>query len=267
MQKIWKDIPNEPSFTVSNYGEVKRFGDEFNCFVRDGYRIISFIKKQGNKRYTQQYRVAKLVLTLFGEDINRKIRHIDGNTLNDRIDNLEWVKRISSKEKTERAKKAKQNMKKEDPAKYHSFNMADNAFNRIKYSKNRKPSYNGKEFGFKDRKHLREYIYTQYKSDILELIKNNKYPTIDRIDSTKGYVEGNIRVISYNKNTQLGLDIIRVPVEVVYINGEIDNFESISRCDEVLFGSKQSGKTSKIIKDKTKAKLYNTNIYEIRKIQ
>ena len=108
MKEIWKNIPNYEGYQVSNLGRVRT------------YNKISYTKKHGerhwknrilkfkSKNYRTGYRVdlwkdgkpktflvARLVaFTFYNQDINNKqltVDHIDGNRLNNNINNLELV--------------------------------------------------------------------------------------------------------------------------------------------------------------------------------
>ena len=104
MQEIWKDIPGyEGYYQISNFGRVKRT----ECKVWNGYgwylrrgnilkpRVINTgrecvrLSKDG---ISNRYFVHRLVMMAFvGEPQNKmQVNHLDGNPLNNRLDNLEW---------------------------------------------------------------------------------------------------------------------------------------------------------------------------------
>ena len=85
---------------------------------------------------------------------------------------------------------------------------------------------------------IAEYLYSNFYDDILNLIKEGEKPSVDRIDSTKDYEEGNIRIISFRENS---LDGIRNAVKktsketkVMYPNGDIRMFKSVSEASREL---------------------------------
>lgn len=95
----WKDIKGyEGKYQISNYGEVRSFSKWSNGKILKGgscgnpgpYRFVSLVKT-GRKDIKNVY-IHRLVAEHFLENpynLN-EVNHIDGNTLNNRADNLEW---------------------------------------------------------------------------------------------------------------------------------------------------------------------------------
>lgn len=108
MKEIWKDIPNYNGYQVSNLGRVRTY-NKITYTEKHGERHWkNRILKYKTKSYPTGYRVdlwkdgkpksllvARLVaFTFYNEDIeNRKLTvdHLDGNRLNNNINNLELV--------------------------------------------------------------------------------------------------------------------------------------------------------------------------------
>lgn len=101
IQEIWKDIPEyEGLYQVSNFGNVKSFligagGSKFNdpekILKPNGKRYLHVtLSKDKNKKI---FTIHRLVLLNFRPEKyfeGAVINHIDGNKLNNRLDNLEW---------------------------------------------------------------------------------------------------------------------------------------------------------------------------------
>ena len=98
----WKDIPNyEGLYQISNYGIVKSLSKHKrnnsisqemllkNHINDSGYCVVELHKNKSRK----VFRVHRLVAELFITNEQQKpcVNHIDGNKLNNCVDNLEWV--------------------------------------------------------------------------------------------------------------------------------------------------------------------------------
>jgi len=94
MNEIWKSIEGyEGIYEVSNLGRVKslKFNKEKylkNSLNRDGYVIAHLSKNAITKSFT----LHRLVSLLFIDKVDGKdyINHINGDKLNNKVDNLEW---------------------------------------------------------------------------------------------------------------------------------------------------------------------------------
>lgn len=103
MQEIWLPVEGyEGRYEVSNLGRIKSLArtvintgrvlkEKYNCFhlKRGGYHSV-LLSKDTVKSTIQLHRiVAKAFLP--NPDNKRVVNHIDGDKLNNRADNLEWV--------------------------------------------------------------------------------------------------------------------------------------------------------------------------------
>lgn len=90
----WKDIPNfEGLYQVSSKGEIKNKKTNKILIggIKKGYRQVILVKK-GKRKYCNVHR---LVAESFIDNPKNKpqVNHIDGNKLNNCVDNLEWATR------------------------------------------------------------------------------------------------------------------------------------------------------------------------------
>ena len=92
-KEIWKDIPNyENKYQVSSLGNVKniKHGNLLSERLTDrGYNTAVLYLNSKPKTF----KVHRLVALTFIENTENKlfVNHKDGNKLNNKIDNLEWV--------------------------------------------------------------------------------------------------------------------------------------------------------------------------------
>ena len=101
MEEVWKDIKGyEGLYKVSTYGRVKslsRSGNGYKEKILKGYNTgkdrkyvcVKLYDKFGNKK---NYKIHRLVAEAFLDNPNNlpQVNHIDGDTFNNNINNLEW---------------------------------------------------------------------------------------------------------------------------------------------------------------------------------
>lgn len=87
-KEIWKAIPQFENYYASNVGRIKHKERVLTPFI---------VRKPHSKRVvykvrigTKGYSVARLVASAFYGESNLTVNHIDGNTLNNCVWNLEW---------------------------------------------------------------------------------------------------------------------------------------------------------------------------------
>jgi len=96
-KEIWKVIKIDDindKYEVSNYGNIRNSDNStknLSCSsIRSGYKSICF----NNGKKKTSYKVHRLVALTFlpNDDVKKKfVNHIDGNKMNNKLDNLEWV--------------------------------------------------------------------------------------------------------------------------------------------------------------------------------
>lgn len=89
--EVWKQIPNNANYLVSNTGRIRRVGSNKDHSVRNskGYMVTDLY--QEGKRTTT--RIHRLVAKEFvpNPDNKPEVNHIDGDKKNNNASNLEWV--------------------------------------------------------------------------------------------------------------------------------------------------------------------------------
>lgn len=104
--EVWKDIPDYKGlYQVSNYGRIKSLFYQNNVVNKKYYRE-KILKQKTNKDNSMRVELYKnkkhktflvhrlVAFTFYNEDINNHnltVNHIDGNRLNNKIENLELI--------------------------------------------------------------------------------------------------------------------------------------------------------------------------------
>lgn len=93
--EIWKDIKEYPGYQVSNLGRVKSFrqskeGRILKPKISAGYAGIDF-RKDGKNYYGLVHRIVLSTFSPIEGWETLTVNHIDGNRLNNNLENLEWM--------------------------------------------------------------------------------------------------------------------------------------------------------------------------------
>lgn len=93
--EIWKDIKEYPGYQVSNLGQIKSFkqskeGRILKPKINAGYAGIDF-RKDGKNHYGLVHRIVLSTFSPIEGWETLTVNHIDGNCLNNNLENLEWM--------------------------------------------------------------------------------------------------------------------------------------------------------------------------------
>ena len=101
VKEVWKDVPFqgfEGRYAVSNLGRVMSYRTKRrtypiilkNKITKDGYYETALVGDNQKYKYIRTHRL--VALAFVPNPFNKpEVNHIDGNKLNNRYDNLEWV--------------------------------------------------------------------------------------------------------------------------------------------------------------------------------
>lgn len=87
--EIWKDVEAYPGYQVSSLGRVRTVeGEILKTYIRDPYNCVYL-----RKPYKHIENIHRLVALAFipNPENKRTVNHIDGDTHNNSIENLEWA--------------------------------------------------------------------------------------------------------------------------------------------------------------------------------
>lgn len=93
--EIWKDIKEYPGYQVSNEGRIKSFkqskeGKILKSKISAGYAGVDF-RKDGRTHYGLVHRIVLSTFAPIENWENLTVNHIDGDCLNNNLENLEWM--------------------------------------------------------------------------------------------------------------------------------------------------------------------------------
>lgn len=108
MEEIWKIISDAPGYEVSNLGRVRNNKTKRilnpGAYGATGYKQVNIVTLDSNGKQKKRY-IHRLVAIAFipNPENKREVDHINGDKLDNRASNLEWV--TSSENQKRRHKK------------------------------------------------------------------------------------------------------------------------------------------------------------------
>lgn len=91
--EVWKSPNNYSEYYISNYGRIKSKTRKksLKTRVHEGYYDCRIIDDSGKKRSPRIHRLVAETFMPNNPSEQNQVNHIDGNKLNNHLDNLEWV--------------------------------------------------------------------------------------------------------------------------------------------------------------------------------
>jgi len=93
MKEIWKEIKDFEDYDVSNLGAVKNTSTKMisKINIKNGYSYVNLVNNE-NKKTARVHRLVAKAFIVNDDIINKThVNHKDGNKLNNKVDNLEWM--------------------------------------------------------------------------------------------------------------------------------------------------------------------------------
>ena len=89
LTEIWANVPNFNDYQVSNFGRVRSYKNNELRIIKGWIQNTGYLTVALNNK---KYSVHRLVAEVFVHKPNGKnvVNHIDGNKLNNNVENLEW---------------------------------------------------------------------------------------------------------------------------------------------------------------------------------
>lgn len=100
MTEVWKTVESHPNYEVSNIGNVRntKTGRTLSpCLSNCGYEVVSLSNNGKITSANVHTLVAKAFLTNEQPDFYTDVHHIDGDKLNNKVENLQWTTHAKNK--------------------------------------------------------------------------------------------------------------------------------------------------------------------------
>lgn len=121
--ELWKEILGYPSYYVSNMGRFKRYIKTYNDFYllktqqnsKSKRLYVSVVNAEGKRRNLLVSRVVAATFCDGKSDKNNTVNHKDGDFLNNRAENLEWISQSENNKHSYTVLNRKKNISKAIP--------------------------------------------------------------------------------------------------------------------------------------------------------
>lgn len=105
--EVWKKIPNHKDYLISNYGRIKSFKRNKVIIMKYQQTQKGYYRIQLDDKYYLLHRLLAIVFKPIENADSMDIHHIDFNSSNNDLDNLQWLTRAEHNKIHRQHKKSK----------------------------------------------------------------------------------------------------------------------------------------------------------------
>jgi len=140
-------------------------------------------------------------------------------------------------------KRYKEELKKKDPVNYYLKLLAYGIFQRTRWEVNKPKNKCYKENGIKcllgeTPEEAFHYLKDNFEEDVKRLLKQDKTPSVDRINPNGHYEHGNIQIIDLKENVRKGVEAAKRKnsrrVKATFPDGSIKIYSSITEASKEI---------------------------------